>query len=54
MIGDREYDIIGAQKNNIKSCGILFGYGSEEEHHHAGANYICETVKDLQDLLLKK
>ena len=52
MIGDREYDIIGAQKNNIKSCGVLFGYGSKEEHQNAGADYICETVKDLQDLLL--
>ena len=52
MIGDREYDIIGAQKNNIKSCGVLFGYGSKEEHQNAGADFICDSVKDLQDLLL--
>jgi len=53
MIGDREYDIYGAKVNNIKSCGILFGYGSKEEHQQAGADYICETVKDLQDFLTK-
>ena len=52
MVGDREYDIIGAQKNNIKSCGILFGYGSKEELQNAGADYIFETVKDLQQFLL--
>ncbi len=47
MIGDRKHDIIGAKKNGIKSCGILFGYGDREEHVAAGADFIAETVEDI-------
>lgn len=47
MIGDRMHDIIGAQKNNIKSCGVLYGYGNLEELQNAGANYIVKSVNDL-------
>lgn len=48
MIGDREHDIIGAKENNLKSCGVLFGFGSREELEKAGADYIAEKVKDLE------
>lgn len=47
MIGDREHDIIGANKNGIDSIGVLFGYGSREELETAGATYIAETVEDI-------
>lgn len=47
MIGDRMHDIIGAQKNNIKSCGVLYGYGNLEELQNAGADYIVKSVNDL-------
>lgn len=47
MVGDREHDIIGADKNGIDSIGVLFGYGSREELENAGATYIAETVEDI-------
>lgn len=47
MIGDRMHDIIGAQKNKIKSCGVLYGYGNLEELQNAGADYIVKSVNDL-------
>ena len=47
MIGDREHDIIGANKNGIDSIGVLFGYGSREELENAGATYIADTVEDI-------
>lgn len=50
MIGDREHDIIGAKKNGIKSCGILYGYGSRQELEAAGANYIVDNVRNLLEL----
>ena len=50
MIGDRFHDIEGAKKNNLKSCGVLFGYGSREELQNAGADYIAEKVEDLTKL----
>lgn len=48
MIGDREYDILGANEFGIDSMGVLFGYGSREELEGAGATYIAETVKDIE------
>ena len=50
MIGDREHDIIGAKKNEIKSCGVLYGYGSRKELEAAGADYIIEAVSGLLEL----
>ena len=50
MIGDREHDIIGAKKNGIKSCGVLYGYGSRKELEAAGADYIIEAVGGLLEL----
>lgn len=42
MVGDREYDIIGAKANGIKSCGVLYGYGSRQEFITTGAEFILE------------
>jgi phosphoglycolate phosphatase len=53
MIGDREYDVYGAKINKIKSAGVLYGYGNKEEFEKAKADYIFQTVKDLQDFLTK-
>lgn len=52
MIGDREHDVIGAKKNNLKSCGVLYGYGSLEELKKSGADYIASDVCELKKLLL--
>jgi len=49
MIGDREYDIIGAKKQGIKSIGVLYGYGNRSELENAGADYILESVAELID-----
>lgn len=47
MVGDREHDIIGANKNGIDSIGVLFGYGSREELETAGATHIAEKVEEV-------
>ena len=52
MIGDRKYDIIGAQKNQIDSIGVLYGYGSFEEFKEVNPTYIAETIADLRKILL--
>lgn len=52
MVGDREHDIIGANKNGIDSIGVLFGYGSREELETAGATYIAETVADIEKYIV--
>ena len=52
MIGDRMHDIKGAKLNNIKSCGVLFGYGSKEELVNEGADFIAKDVNELQKICL--
>lgn len=52
MIGDRKHDIFGAKENGIKSCGVLFGYGSKKELQEAGADYIAENITALENLIL--
>lgn len=47
MIGDREHDIIGAKENGLKSVGVLYGYGDENELKTAGADYIVDTPEDI-------
>ncbi len=52
MVGDREFDIIGARKNRIKSIGVLYGYGNIQELERAGADYIAENIFEVLDVLL--
>ena len=52
MIGDRKHDILGAKKTGLKSCGILFGYGSREELETAGADFIAKDISQLRSILL--
>ena len=47
MIGDRKYDIIGANRNNIHSIGVMYGYGSKEELEEVKPTYFCENVMDI-------
>lgn len=50
MVGDRKYDIIGAQKNGIDSVGVLYGYGSLDEINHANPTFMADSVKSLMTL----
>ena len=51
MIGDRKHDILGAKKAGLKSVGITWGYGSEEELRSAGADFIFFNPIDLGNFL---
>lgn len=51
MVGDREYDIIGAKNNKLRSIGVTYGYGTDYELASAGADYLADSVTDLGKLL---
>ena len=51
MIGDRKHDILGAKEVGLKSIGVLYGYGSEEELKGAGADYIISVPTELVSLI---
>ena len=51
MIGDRKHDIIGANKNNIESIGVSYGFGDKKELEDAGATKLAAEVSDLLVIL---
>jgi len=53
MIGDRQYDMIGASKNSIACLGVGYGYAEGNELKDAGATYQVESVKELEKFLLQ-
>ena len=52
MAGDREHDVQGANDNDLKTIGVLYGYGSEEELKTAGAAFLVRTPEEILDLCL--
>lgn len=51
MIGDRKYDIEGADEAGVDSIGVLYGYGSLDELKEAGATYIAEHPLDILSII---
>lgn len=52
MVGDRRHDIAGAHAVNMRSVGVLWGYGSRDELEAAGADQIVEQTADLARMVL--
>ncbi len=53
MIGDRMHDIIGAHENDIECIAVEYGYGNAEEFKEYNADYICESIDSLRELIFK-
>ena len=53
MVGDRKYDVIGAEKCGVDCVGVRFGYAEPGELEAAGAVYVAENADDLFDYLTK-
>jgi phosphoglycolate phosphatase len=52
MVGDRYFDIAGGIANGVRTLGVSWGFGSEEELRQAGAHAIAHTPAELQAMLL--
>lgn len=52
MIGDREYDIMGAHFNQVEACWVRYGYGEEAIVMKEKPEYVCDSVSELANLLL--
>lgn len=53
MVGDRHFDINGANGAGVDSVGVTYGYGSEEELREAGATYIAHSVDELRKIIFE-
>ncbi|MEG2081109.1 MAG: HAD hydrolase-like protein [Oscillospiraceae bacterium] len=52
MVGDRCFDIDGANGAEISSIGVLYGFGSEKEFIENKATYIANSPADIQKIIL--
>ena len=53
MVGDRKFDVEGAHAFGIPAIGVLFGYGSRDELEFAGADFVVDTVRELEERLIQ-
>lgn len=51
LIGDRMHDIIGAHEVGMKCIAVLVGFGDRAEFEEYGADYVCETLSDVLDIV---
>ncbi|MBQ8536226.1 MAG: dTMP kinase, partial [Clostridia bacterium] len=51
MVGDRCFDVEGANRVGIDSIGVGYGYGDYEELTRAGCTHYAATVEELYNLL---
>lgn len=52
MVGDTEFDILGAKYHNIPAVGVAWGYGKIEAMENAGAAAIVDTAQALYDYIM--
>lgn len=51
MVGDRHFDINGANRAQVRSVGVTYGYGSEDELRNAGATFIAHSTEELHNII---
>ncbi len=52
MVGDRHFDINGANYFGMDSIGVTFGYGDREELETAGATIVADSAEELRNYIL--
>lgn len=53
MVGDTQYDVLGAHQRNIPCVGVTWGYGLLEELEKADAEAVADTTEELLAYLLQ-
>lgn len=51
MVGDTDYDVIGAKAHGIPTIGVTWGYGEAAAMESAGAIALADTPQALRSLL---
>jgi phosphoglycolate phosphatase len=51
MIGDRLHDVLGAAMNDVRTIGVLWGFGDREELEGAGAARIAASPDELSEMV---
>ncbi|MCC5950945.1 MAG: HAD hydrolase-like protein [Acidimicrobiia bacterium] len=54
MVGDREHDVVGAQRAGMPCIGVGWGYAVGDELHRAGAVRVVDHPRALADELTRR
>lgn len=52
MIGDRKFDLLGAEKFGIDGIGVLYGYGDREELENCPHVFLAKSPEDLYNYII--
>jgi phosphoglycolate phosphatase len=52
IIGDTKTDINTGKNAGIDTCGVLYGFGTEDEVNAAGPNYIIKDLMELKKIIM--
>ncbi|MCY1181127.1 Phosphoglycolate phosphatase [compost metagenome] len=47
MVGDRQYDVLGARHNGIEAVAVTYGYGTPEELKQAQPKAMITQFSEL-------
>ena len=53
MIGDTDFDVVGANAHHIPTLGVSWGFGSRESMIRSGALAVADTPEELYSLILE-
>ena len=53
MVGDRSFDMVGAKNCGVESVGVYYGFADPGELEAAGADYVVNTVAELEQVLTR-
>ena len=51
MVGDTQFDVLGAAAHGIATVGVSWGYGNTDSLRSAGAAAIADTPEELYRIL---
>lgn len=52
MVGDTDFDVLGAKAHNIPCIGVTWGFGNRECMEQAGAVRVVETMEELTEVII--
>ena len=51
LVGESKYDVEAANELGCICIGVTYGYGTEAELKEADAEYLCDDVDEIADVL---